>query len=214
MRGNGHQVRICPGTPRGAGLTLRYLRIRTQFNALSGDSGDPSVMGPLKRARSAWHKNSYEILGLVNGGLPGFVHLPWSASPGFGVPVFHYHVVTPQALEADLCHLRTNGYTTLDGDAFLAHLRGDRPAERAVLLTFDDGPRNFFTVALPLLERFRARAMAFIAPGLHLDDASAEVLASPRRPMTWAELGRVHSSGLVDIECHTLESRYVPRWPE
>ncbi len=171
-------------------------------------------MGPLQRARSAWHKNSYEILGLVNGGLPGFVHLPWGPSPGLGVPVFHYHVVTSAALEADLRHLRTNGFTTLGADAFLAHLRGDRTAERAVVLTFDDGPRNFFTVALPLLERYRARAIAFIAPGLHLDEASDEVLASPRRPMTWTELGTVHSSGLVDIECHTLESRYVPRWPE
>lgn len=171
-------------------------------------------MGPLQRARAAWHKNSYEILGLVNGGLPGFVHLPWGAPPGLGIPVFHYHVVTPEALEADLRHLRTNGYTTIGADTFLAHLRGQQPVERSVLLTFDDGPRNFFAVAMPLLERFSARAIAFVAPGLHFDDASAAVLASPRRPMTWHELGLVHATGLIDIECHTLESRYVPRWPE
>ena len=33
------------------------------------------------------------------------------------------------------------------------------------------------------------------------------------RPMTWGELREVHASGLVDVESHTYESRYLPEWP-
>ena len=31
--------------------------------------------------------------------------------------------------------------------------------------------------------------------------------------MTWDELREVHASGLVDVESHTYESRYLPEWP-
>ena len=31
--------------------------------------------------------------------------------------------------------------------------------------------------------------------------------------MTWDELRELHASGLVDVESHTYESRYVPEWP-
>jgi peptidoglycan/xylan/chitin deacetylase (PgdA/CDA1 family) len=86
--------------------------------------------------------------------------------------------------------------------------------ERAVVLSFDDGPRNFHAVVLPTLERFKARALAFVAPGLHFDEAPATIMDAPDRQMTWDELREVHASGLVDVESHTLESRYVPRWPE
>ena len=172
------------------------------------------LMNVLARVKSAWHKNSYELLGLFNGGVPEFVKAGRPAALGRGVPVFHYHVVTAAALGRDLDYLRVNGYRTLNGDEFLAHLNGTRVFERPVLLTFDDGPRNFYDVAYPELRRRSAHALAFVAPNMHFESAEAEILRSPQRPMTWAELREIHSHGLVDIESHTLESRYVPKWPE
>ncbi len=55
-----------------------------------------------------------------------------------------------------------------------------------MLLTFDDGPRNFFDISFPLLARYRAHAIAFIAPGSACErgnDPDTEA-----RPMNWEEI--------------------------
>ncbi|MCZ8129705.1 MAG: polysaccharide deacetylase family protein [Steroidobacteraceae bacterium] len=159
---------------------------------------------------AAWRKNAPDVAGLWNGALPAFVTARRPAERLAGVPVFCYHVVTAAEFGADLEFLRRNGYATLSSHAFLDVLAARAVVpERAVLLTFDDGPRNFHDVAFPLLLEFGARATCFVAPGLHADEFH-DVEA---RPMTWTEIRRIACSGLVDFQSHTLESRYVPEWP-
>jgi peptidoglycan/xylan/chitin deacetylase (PgdA/CDA1 family) len=109
--------------------------------------------------------------------------------------------------------LPRNGYETLALDELLECVAGRRPVTgRQVVLTFDDGPRNFHDVALPLLRRYGLRATAFVAPGLHADDYG-EHQHLEFRPMTWDELRACFASGLVDVQSHTLQSQYVPDWP-
>jgi peptidoglycan/xylan/chitin deacetylase (PgdA/CDA1 family) len=169
-------------------------------------------MAILQTVRDAWRKNAPELVGLFDGSLPAFVTAPRTVERLVGVPVFCYHLVTADGLRRDLEFLRRNCYVTLAAGELLANLDEERPvASRAVVLTFDDGPRNFHDVAFPLLQEFGARATAFVAPGLHADDDPAD--EAPDRPMSWQELRVVHASGLVDLESHTFESRYVPRWP-
>ena len=167
-----------------------------------------------QRLRSSWEKNRHELKGLLDGGVPRFLLSPRPKELGAGVPVFCYHTVTTAELEGDLRFLQRNGYCCLGGDDLLGHLRNERPAPpRSVVLTFDDGAYNFRQVVLPLLERFRVRALAFVAPGMHFDMPPCGFEATLERPMTWNELREVHASGLVDIESHTFESRYLPTWP-
>ncbi len=166
----------------------------------------------MKRLKDAWTKNGPELLGLLNGALPEFVTQRRPADKLSGVPVFCYHLVESAGLEADLEHLSRNGYRTLAGSELAEYLRRERElTEPAVLLSFDDGAFNFFEVALPLLLKFRMRATAFIAPGLHRE-ASHNGEGSPR-PMSWEEIREARGSGLVSFQSHTLESRYVPDWP-
>jgi peptidoglycan/xylan/chitin deacetylase (PgdA/CDA1 family) len=168
----------------------------------------------LRRLRKSWRKNRHELKGLFNGSIPHFLFASRPSELGDGVPVFCYHTVTPRDMERDLGFLADNGYRTLSGDGLLAHLSGDVLAPpRSVVLTFDDGALNFFEVVLPLLRRYRMKAIAFVAPGMHFDRAPAGFENVSRRPMTWGELRELHSSGLVDVESHTYESRYVPEWP-
>jgi peptidoglycan/xylan/chitin deacetylase (PgdA/CDA1 family) len=162
--------------------------------------------------RERWEKNWPEMRAALLGGLPHFVLSKQPAELGDSVPVFHYHTVDHEELEADLRFLRRNGYVAINADSLLDHLQGRRPApERAVVLSFDDGPRHLHQVVFPLLHAFRQPTVAFIAAGFHPDDGAPDV---PDRPCTWDELRAMHASGLVDFQSHTFEHRYLPCWPE
>ena len=170
-------------------------------------------------ARSAlgrsWKKNSYELTGLFNGGLPRFVISATPAELGASIPVFCYHTIAADHLRDDLQFLKRNRYRTLSGDELLNTLRGERTAgQREVVLSFDDGAVNFYDVAFPLLLRHEARALCFVAPGMHFDEPPAAFRHIAERPMTWTELREIHATRLIDIESHTLESRHLPTWPE
>ena len=164
-----------------------------------------------QRVRDIWRKNAPEVIGWWDGSLPEFVTARRPSEPLDGVPVFGYHLVEHDKFEADLAFLRSNGYATLDTTELLDFLNGrTRISPRSVMLTFDDGPRNFYDVAFPLLQKYGAKAVAFIAPGLH---AEAEIPDVEARPMTWGEIRTIAASGLVEFQSHTFESRYVPNWP-
>lgn len=168
----------------------------------------------LQRLKRSWRKNRRELTGIFNGSLPRFLFAVRPRELGEGIAVFCYHTVTSDELRGDLEFLARNGYGTFGGDALLECLRGNGPAEpRRVVLTFDDGALNFHRVVLPLLREYRARALAFVAPGMHFERPPPGFEHVLERPMTWDELREAHASGLVDVESHTYESRYAPEWP-
>jgi hypothetical protein len=162
--------------------------------------------------KSAWRKNSPELRGLFNKALPDFVARRRPRDQTHGVPVFCYHIADPESFTADLDFLARNGYTTISATEMLRYLRGElKLLQRSVMLSFDDGPKNFFDVTFPLLKRYNAKAVAFVAPGLHSDAAHNE--SGDARPMSWEEMRIIHATGLVEFQSHTLQSCYAPNWP-
>ncbi len=163
--------------------------------------------------RRRWEKNWPEIRSAFRGELPEFVLAARPAPLGDCVPVFWYHTVEPERFEADLRFLAENGYTTLQADALEDHLLGHRAApDRSVVLSFDDGPFNLYAVAFPLLRTHGQRGVAFVAPRFH--DQGEQPEPDAERPCSWDEIREMHRSGVLDFQSHTLEHRYVPRWPE
>lgn len=163
--------------------------------------------------RQRWQKNWPEISAALRGGIPAFVYSDGPPELGAAIPVFAYHTVEWSTLEADLWFLRENGYATLDADALLDHLGGRSPApERSVVLSFDDGSLNLYRVVFPLLKAYAQRAVAFVAPRFH--EPRCVDAASDERPCSWEEIREMQGSGCVDFQSHTLEHRYLPRWPE
>jgi peptidoglycan/xylan/chitin deacetylase (PgdA/CDA1 family) len=168
--------------------------------------------GPGASLRDTWRKNAPELLGLLNGALPQFVTARRPREPLPGVPVFCFHLVEPETFAADLEFLSRNGYHTIGCTELIEYLADERDLPpRSVMLTFDDGPRNFHDVAFPLLRHYAARATAFIAPGLHREEESDAALDA--RPMSWQEVRAIHAAGCVEFQSHTYESRFVPDWP-
>jgi peptidoglycan/xylan/chitin deacetylase (PgdA/CDA1 family) len=139
---------------------------------------------------------------------PGFIFgLPLARGE---IPVFTYHDVETQMFARDLEFLHSNGYRTLSLDEYLAARNGGRRPQRAVLLTFDDARKSFWTVALPLLRTFEARAVLF---------APAYWMTTPSRPgddlfMSWQEVRACVESGLVDVQSHAHRHALVAISPQ
>ena len=152
-----------------------------------------------------FRKNRGDVQGLLLRRYPDFVLRKEAASLETAVSVFVFHAVERERLECQLRHLAENGYRPLrSADEFLACLNRRQPLPpRSVLLTFDDGLANLYTVAFPLLRAHGMAAVAFVVPGF---------IGQPGF-CTWDQLREMHGSGAIDVQSHTLFHRYATRWP-
>jgi len=95
----------------------------------------------------------------------------------------------------------------------LAHVKGESKAPKnSIVITFDDGAQNLYEIVFPLLKQYNSKAIVFIAPRFH-EPVKPELLHI-LKPLQWSHLQEMHSSGIFDFQSHTLEHRYIPRWPE
>jgi peptidoglycan/xylan/chitin deacetylase (PgdA/CDA1 family) len=88
------------------------------------------------------------------------------------------------------------------------------PLERdLVAITFDDGYREVFTQAWPVLRDLGLPATVFLATGFVEGTEPAPIRAgagdrgAPPLPLSWDEVGEVHASGLVEIGSHSRSHR-------
>lgn len=110
--------------------------------------------------------------------------------------------------------LRENGYTVISVDDILAARAGTKPLPpKAVLLTFDDGYKSFYTHVFPLLKEFNYHAVQGVV-GHWIDAADgADITAESRNYsrediMTWAEVKELSDSGLVEIASHSYNEHH------
>ncbi|MCU1254528.1 MAG: polysaccharide deacetylase [Candidatus Angelobacter sp.] len=82
--------------------------------------------------------------------------------------ILMYHGVVPegaQALAAQLRYLARH-FKVVSLEALLDLTNGSRPLAQEIVLTFDDGLRNNFTVAYPILRELQLPATFFVCPAL------------------------------------------------
>lgn len=122
-----------------------------------------------------------------------------------------YLTVSPELFERQLRELGRLGVAT-GGLAELEDVAAGRGGPPTAFLSFDDGWRDNFSTALPLLREQGARAFVFALPPL-LDDGAAfawpEVAAdrerfpATMRSLTWDQLGEMAEGGF-EVGSHTL----------
>lgn len=134
------------------------------------------------------------------------------------LPILMYHGITEDpgkvgeyfiladTLETDLKWLQENGYTTVSMGQLLAYTKsGAKLPEKPVLLTFDDGYCNNYTLAFPLLQKYNAHAIISVI-GAESDLSSGTIYHDGSHcNLSWGEVAFLAGSGLVEIGNHTYD---------
>lgn len=102
--------------------------------------------------------------------------------------------VPPESFEAQLRYLAAAGYHTITLSDLHHHLTEGRPLpSRPIILTFDDGYRDAYTIAFPLLQEYGFVGTFFVL-------ATPAHFESPNY-LTWAMMREMTAAGM-DIQGH------------
>src|SRR5438067_11351094 len=86
--------------------------------------------------------------------------------------------------------------------AFISPLCGLEPIpDKLIVLTFDDASKSHFTVARPLLLKYKFGATFFVTEGW-------DFATNKRDYMTWEEIAQLHKDGF-EVGNHTLDHQSV-----
>ena len=146
------------------------------------------------------------------------------------IPVVMYHgvgkdrpgfpwndLLTPvEVFDAQMRLLAETGWRTISLDELHSHMAKGTPVpEKAIVLTFDDGHRDNWVNAFPILKKYGHRAVIwmstdFVDPRSDLPPTLDDVWAGRLRPgeldergyLSWVEMREMVRSGLVEIQSH------------
>lgn len=140
-----------------------------------------------------------------------FAFSPTAVLASVKVPILMYHFiannpnpsdkardtlsVSPDRFEQQMEYLSKNGYTPIDLNRLFGIFSGQSLApSKPVVLTFDDGYQDFYTIVYPILRKYNFTAVSFIPTGL----------IGGGYYMSWPQIKEIHNSGLVDFEAHAV----------
>jgi peptidoglycan/xylan/chitin deacetylase (PgdA/CDA1 family) len=177
------------------------------YKKLLGDERSEVNQNTIPPDVQAWLSQGGGVLGastdpLVIKKLPKDIH----------VPMLMYHYVeyvqdkgdtirqsldtTPYTLEEEIKTLIAGHYTFMTNAEVAEVLDGKIPLPpNPIALTFDDGYRDFYTDAYPILQKYHVKATAYIISGF---------LGYPNNMDAWM-VKQIADDGLVEIAAHTVD---------
>ena len=125
------------------------------------------------------------------------------------IPVLSYHhfskrkkdklFIRQNEFEQQMQYLKDNGYRVITIDQMFEFLEHGQAPAKSVVITIDDGWRDFYDLGFPILKKFGYPATLFIQTEL-IDNKSKSTL-------NWAHVREMVESNTVDIQCHTKTHR-------
>ena len=123
-----------------------------------------------------------------------------------GVPILSYHQIneidhnevtlSPEEFDAQMKYLADNGYTFMLPDELLDAWENERALPpKPVVVTFSGGRLDILKNALPILQKYNAKATLFVV---------TDYLNLYPTYLTWDQARDLQSSGVFDIESNTL----------
>lgn len=121
------------------------------------------------------------------------------------IPVLMYHSIAYEAgndlrvpkekLREQMQIIKDNGFTPITLDELYSHFNDSAALpQKPIVITFDDGYKDNYENALPVLKEFGFKATVFVIT-CQTDDSTDF--------MTSAQLKEMNANG-IDIECHTV----------
>lgn len=101
---------------------------------------------------------------------------------------------TPEFLKAHLAYIQQVGYNIITPSDLADFFNSEKQLpSKSIILSFDDGYEDFYTVAYPILKEFNAHATIFLPTGL----------VGNNDYLKWDQVSEMASSGLIYIANHT-----------
>lgn len=120
------------------------------------------------------------------------------------IPGEWQQMTTPRDLfEKQMRYLAENGHKTVSAyEAYKILVSKAEIPRKSVCITFDDGYKDNYRNAFPVLEKYALKATLFLTPGFvgRKNDASSEYL-------TWQDIREMQRRRIFEIGCHSLSHR-------
>lgn len=125
-----------------------------------------------------------------------------SISSGNGQSARPYYDTTTSAdiFAQQMRFLHDDGYSTIHLTELLKFVTYGKPLGKSVAITFDDGYRDFYTDAFPILSRYGFAATVFLPTGF-IDGTTKQF--KDKDCLTWGEVHELHRAG-VAFGSHTV----------
>jgi peptidoglycan/xylan/chitin deacetylase (PgdA/CDA1 family) len=143
--------------------------------------------------------------------LPILMYHSLSDNPENGVAAYYKTNTDPLIFRQQMRYLAAEGYKTMELMQVIARLQQDRPfAEKTVVITFDDGFKDFYIHGFPILKEHGFDATVFLPTGF---------IDNNRRSfkniecLTWSEVREMRKAG-IRFGSHTVnhpELKDLPR---
>jgi peptidoglycan/xylan/chitin deacetylase (PgdA/CDA1 family) len=152
--------------------------------------------------------------GIVSQGpaLPILMYHSISDDPQTGVSPYYKTATSAGVFEQQLSRLNAGGYRSVRLDEAAAILQSGAQLGKTVVITFDDGFRDFYDLAFPILKRHGHTASMFLPTAFVGNDRRS---FKGRECLIWSEVRELHAAG-VEFGSHTVShpKLYELGWKE
>ena len=135
---------------------------------------------------------------------------PSPAAGEFTIPVLTYHSITDQAgseyevtakqFNLQMAYLHSHGYHSINLKQFDTFMKRGMPVpDKLVLITFDDGYRNNYDMAFPILKKYGYTAALFVITDW----------VNSKPYMSWTQIKALKKGGW-DIMAHSRTHPHLP----
>ncbi len=139
------------------------------------------------------------------------------------IPILMYHSIdnsnsvisiTPAKFKSQMCFFRDSGYKVISLNEIILSIKDRQPfMEKAVVITFDDGFKNLYTEAFPILQECGFVATVFLTTnyvGKSSNWPGQPDFIKPQPLLSWGEIIEMSKYG-IEFGAHTLNHPYLPQ---
>jgi peptidoglycan/xylan/chitin deacetylase (PgdA/CDA1 family) len=127
-------------------------------------------------------------------GIPILMYHSISEDEGSGVADYYRTNTSPAVFERQMRFLRDEGFHSVDLDQALRLLENQAaPEMKAFVITFDDGFRDFYTSAFPILNKYGFTATMYVLTGFIGDGRKS---FKGRECLIWSEVRELRRQGI------------------